>query len=116
MDDELLLAVAELVEALEEEKPSSIREEVRSFIAKLDRARKELGAARRSAKCSLVRRKLDELLEEIERESEWVKRVEIAYAVLEEQGIERSWRELDEGTKNKLKRRVEMVLRGVEEV
>ncbi|RLF14338.1 MAG: hypothetical protein DRN06_07255 [Thermoprotei archaeon] len=110
MDDELLLAVAELVEALED-RDLSIRERVRYFITKINDVRKELERAEQSARCSLVKQKLNKLLEEIEKEGEWMKRVEAAYAALEEQGIEQSWRELDEETKNKLKRRVETMLR-----
>ena len=108
MDDELLLAVAELVEALEGEK-TSIEES--DFIARLDRARKELELAKISVGCSLCKREIDELIEKINEKADLLKKAQMAYTVMQEQGIERSWFELDEEMRRKIKEEVRRRLR-----
>ena len=108
MDDELLLAVAELVEALEGER-TSIEES--DFIARLDRARKELELARISVRCPLCQRELDKLLESLEEKTKLLKRAELAHAIMEERGIRDSWWELDEQTKKEIKEEIKRRLR-----
>jgi len=108
MDDELLLAVAELVEALEGEK-TSIEES--DFITRLDRARKELELARISVRCPLCQRELDKLLESLEEKTKLLKRAELAHAIMGERDIRGSWWELDEQTKKEIKEEIKRRLR-----